>query len=151
MRILKSLSTDAAEGSAIVFHQHLYCQMSPIHILEKSVFGLDVDGRRYPHELCNLFDSVQTFENMSNLQPGDSKTKLAVADSASPDIHIFDIRGEGNKALETFRVGHAAAVTDMQYNAAFDCGISTDSKGEHHICCARIPGHKDQVYYSLSQ
>ena len=67
--------------------------------------------------------------SLSLLQPGNSRTMLAVADAQTGDIHIYDIRGESNQAVDTFKVGHSSTVTHMRYNAQHDCVISTDSKG----------------------
>lgn len=52
-----------------------------------------------------------------------------MADKESPDIHTYDIRSGSNQPLETFRVGHAAPITLMRFNAAKETVISTDSKG----------------------
>lgn len=65
----------------------------------------------------------------SSFQAGDSKTKLAIADSDSPDIHIYDVRSGTNEPLRTVRVGHAAPVAAMRFAPPKNLVVSLDKKG----------------------
>ncbi len=66
---------------------------------------------------------------------GASLPLLAVADAASPAIHIFD--GRGNAAatsatlapIHTITAMHRSPVTLMAYNDAYDCVVSADTGG----------------------
>ena len=69
------------------------------------------------------------------LQRGEAAAKLAIADQDSPAVHIFDIRGGSEEALEQIRP-HRSSVEHMQYNAAHDVVISVDGKGGHR--CAQL-------------
>jgi peptidylprolyl isomerase domain and WD repeat-containing protein 1 len=60
---------------------------------------------------------------------GDAKAKLAVSDSGSGAVHIYDMRSGSNDALDTLPSLHAAPVTAMRYNEAADTVISSDGKG----------------------
>ena len=44
-------------------------------------------------------------------------------------MYVYDVRSGSNDPLETFRVGHAAPIAAMRFNAAHDAVISVDTKG----------------------
>lgn len=59
-------------------------------------------------------------------RPGTGEILVAVADSASASVHVYDVqRGE---RVHSF-APHAAPVLCMRLNAAFDCVVSTDATG----------------------
>lgn len=62
------------------------------------------------------------------VQKGDSKSKLAVAERDSGRIHIYDVRSGSDEPLASFEV-HRAPVVAMRYNAAHDSVVSLDQKG----------------------
>jgi peptidylprolyl isomerase domain and WD repeat-containing protein 1 len=62
------------------------------------------------------------------LQPGDAKAKLAISDSASGSIHLFDVRSGSQEPYAEVKL-HAAPVTAMRYSAGADTMVSADQKG----------------------
>ena len=66
---------------------------------------------------------------LCTLQAGDSKSRLAIADRDSPDVYVYDVKSGSNDPLETFRVGHAAPIAAMRFNAPHDAVISVDTRG----------------------
>eukprot|EP00887_Chlorella_sp_A99_P006803 scaffold2.g6803.t1 len=60
---------------------------------------------------------------------GEAKAKLAVSDSGSPAIHIYDMRSGSNEALATLASLHGAPVTALAFNERADTVISTDARG----------------------
>lgn len=61
--------------------------------------------------------------------PGTSIPQLAVGDSASGSILIFDGRGENPAPTHTLKSIHRKSVIAMAYNPVFDCVVSADSSG----------------------
>ncbi|EFN51411.1 hypothetical protein CHLNCDRAFT_28079, partial [Chlorella variabilis] len=60
---------------------------------------------------------------------GDAKAKLAVSDSGTGLIHIYDMRSASNEPVDELPSLHSEPVTAMRYNEAADAVISTDAKG----------------------
>ncbi|KAK0395069.1 hypothetical protein QR680_001096 [Steinernema hermaphroditum] len=60
-------------------------------------------------------------------QGGDIVPALAVSDRNSPDIHIFDAKGTGEK-LHTIK-GHMKPVAMMQYSVNLNVAVSVDEMG----------------------
>lgn len=59
---------------------------------------------------------------------GESKAKLAVSDIAEPAIHIYDVRGGTNTAIDVINL-HMAPITAIRFNEARGTVVSVDSKG----------------------
>lgn len=62
------------------------------------------------------------------LQRGDAEQKLAVSDSTSPNINIYDVSTGSNDPIATV-TAHSAAVTALRFNPIYNIVISADSKG----------------------
>lgn len=62
-------------------------------------------------------------------QRGADKAKLAISDSGTGLIHVYDIRSGSNEPVQELGSLHTQPVTAMRYNSAADAMISTDSKG----------------------
>ena len=60
------------------------------------------------------------------LQPSDAIAAVAISDSASTKIDIFDGRGGLIRTLERL---HLKPVLTMAYNAVYDCAVSADAGG----------------------
>ena len=74
------------------------------------------------------------------VQKGDSKSKLAVAERDSGRIHIYDVRSGSDEPMASFEV-HRAPVVAMRYNAPHDSVVSVDQKGSpKHASRALTPG-----------
>eukprot|EP00019_Armaparvus_languidus_P009056 CAMPEP_0168600600 /NCGR_PEP_ID=MMETSP0420-20121227/12881_1 /TAXON_ID=498008 /ORGANISM="Pessonella sp." /LENGTH=506 /DNA_ID=CAMNT_0008638723 /DNA_START=254 /DNA_END=1771 /DNA_ORIENTATION=+ len=61
-------------------------------------------------------------------QPGNGKALLAVSDSNSPVIHIYDARASEPKPLKTLNF-HKKVVSLIKYNDVLNCVISADRGG----------------------
>ncbi len=61
-------------------------------------------------------------------QRGDAKATLAIADSTTPTIHLYDMRSGSPDPYATARI-HTAPVSLMRYNPAADVVVSVDTKG----------------------
>ncbi|KAK4687727.1 peptidylprolyl isomerase domain and WD repeat-containing protein 1, partial [Tremellales sp. Uapishka_1] len=61
-------------------------------------------------------------------EPGAGQTLLAVSDTASPTIRIYDGRGDGKPLFELDKL-HRAPVHLMVYSSKYDCVISADEDG----------------------
>eukprot|EP00850_Spirogloea_muscicola_P005865 SM000027S09646 [mRNA] locus=s27:578944:585194:+ [translate_table: standard] len=59
---------------------------------------------------------------------GDAKAKLAIAEEASPRIHIYDAKSGSNDPIQSVEI-HRNPVLVMKYMAAADVVISADAKG----------------------
>ena len=59
---------------------------------------------------------------------GDAEQKVAVSDSESPNVFVYDVRSGSNAAVGVVTV-HSATVTAMRFNPSFGIVISADSKG----------------------
>ena len=110
----------------------------------KSV-GVSQDGRSFAtagvDKTIKIFDVV-TFDLLSILQlemtprsicwihkRGASLPLLAVSADSSPNITMYDGRGESHSALHTISKLHRSSVKAIAYNNEFDCAISADESG----------------------
>ncbi|GAB4814723.1 hypothetical protein N2152v2_001769 [Parachlorella kessleri] len=59
---------------------------------------------------------------------GDAKTKLAVSDQDSPNIHIYDMKAGSNEPIDKVTL-HTQPVTAMRYIEQHHTVVSTDKKG----------------------
>mmetsp|Transcript_12389 Transcript_12389/g.34796 ORF Transcript_12389/g.34796 Transcript_12389/m.34796 type:complete len:620 (-) Transcript_12389:303-2162(-) len=62
-------------------------------------------------------------------EKGQAQLKLAISDSESPKIHVFDVSTGSNDPVACIEGSHRAPVVSMKYNAAYNCLISSDSMG----------------------
>ncbi len=60
---------------------------------------------------------------------GASLPLLAVSDSESPAVHVYDGRGDSQEPIHTVKGLHRAAVSLMAFNDAYDCVVSADEAG----------------------
>ena len=60
------------------------------------------------------------------LQPSDAIAAVAISDSASTKIDIYDARGGLVRTLERL---HFKPVVAIAYNAVYDCAVSADAGG----------------------
>jgi peptidylprolyl isomerase domain and WD repeat-containing protein 1 len=60
---------------------------------------------------------------------GRAQSLLAISDEQSPNIYIFDARGEDSQPVKVLPNTHKTPVWILAYNAAFDCVLSSDSSG----------------------
>lgn len=103
------------------------------------------DGRSFAtagvDKTVKIFDVI-TFDLLSILQledtpraicwvhqRGASLPLLAVSSDGSPNITIYDGRGESQAALHTISKLHKSSVQTIAYNNAYDCAISADENG----------------------
>ena len=110
----------------------------------KSV-SVSQDGRSFAtagaDKTVKIFDVI-TFDLLSILQieimpksicwvhrRGASLPLLAVSSEASPNITIYDGRGESQAALHTISNLHKSPVHAIAYNNVYDCAISADENG----------------------
>jgi len=103
------------------------------------------DGRSFASagvdKTVKLFD-VMTFDLLAVLQldymprcvcwvhrKGSSLPLLAVSDDATPNIHLYDGRGESQEPVHTIKGLHRSPVAIMAFNGNYDCVISADDGG----------------------
>jgi peptidylprolyl isomerase domain and WD repeat-containing protein 1 len=66
---------------------------------------------------------------------GLSDPLVAVADSESPQVSLFDIQAEAHNPIKIGNF-HASPITVMRYNSLYDIVISADAKGIYLFCLA---------------
>ncbi|KAM7214692.1 peptidyl-prolyl cis-trans isomerase cyp15 [Rhypophila decipiens] len=103
------------------------------------------DGRSFAtaglDKTIKLFDVI-TFDLLALLQleyvpkcvcwvhqKGAPLPLLAISEESTPNIHIYDGRGDKTEPLHTLGKLHRSPVALMAYNHKFDCVISTDDGG----------------------
>ena len=91
--------------------------------------GLHVSTVHQAHHPKPLSRSCPESHSPCLLQKGEAKAKVAIADSETSEIHIFDVRSGGNEPFSMVQI-HRAAVRVMRYNLAHDTVISVDEKGK---------------------
>ncbi|KAI1493725.1 hypothetical protein F5X96DRAFT_134838 [Biscogniauxia mediterranea] len=107
--------------------------------------SVSYDGRSFAtagaDKTIRIFD-VLTFDLLSTLileytpkcicwahKRGASLPLLAVSDDSTPQIYIYDGRGENQTPIHTIKGLHRSVVSVMAFNDAFDCVISADESG----------------------
>lgn len=110
----------------------------------KSV-SVSADGRSFAtcgaDQTVKIFDVV-TFDLLAMIplgftpqcvcwvhRRGASFPLLAVSDGTTSLIHVYDGRGEKNEPIHTVKSLHRSPVTNMAFNDAFDCVVSSDERG----------------------
>ncbi|KAK0730537.1 hypothetical protein B0H67DRAFT_548470 [Lasiosphaeris hirsuta] len=103
------------------------------------------DGRSFAtagvDQTVKLFDVV-TFDLLAVLRlnyvprsvcwvhkKGASIPLLAVSDDGTPQIHLYDGRGESQAPVHTIKSLHRSPVAIMAFNDGYDCVISADDNG----------------------
>ncbi|KAI5919230.1 hypothetical protein F4810DRAFT_703717 [Camillea tinctor] len=103
------------------------------------------DGRSFAtagaDKTIKIFDVI-TFDLLSTLnldytpkcicwahKRGASLPLLAVSDDSSPQVYIYDGRGENQTPIHTIKGLHRSVVSVMAFNDAFDCVVSADEGG----------------------
>ncbi|KAI1636581.1 hypothetical protein F4809DRAFT_378407 [Biscogniauxia mediterranea] len=107
--------------------------------------SVSYDGRSFAtagaDKTIKIFD-VLTFDLLSTLsleytprcicwahKRGASLPLLAVSDDSTPQIYIYDGRGENQAPIHTIKGLHRSVVSVMAFNDAFDCVVSADESG----------------------
>ncbi|KAI0596244.1 hypothetical protein F4775DRAFT_565353 [Biscogniauxia sp. FL1348] len=107
--------------------------------------SVSYDGRSFAtagaDKTVKIFD-VLTFDLLSTLsleytpkcicwahKRGASLPLLAVSDDSTPQIYIYDGRGENQTPIHTIKGLHRSVVSVMAFNDAFDCVVSADESG----------------------
>ena len=62
------------------------------------------------------------------LQKGEARTRLAISDQNSPDVHVYDVRGGSDDPIHTFQP-HRSPVAALAYSPVRDTCISADQSG----------------------
>ncbi|KAG8931090.1 hypothetical protein FRC01_001850 [Tulasnella sp. 417] len=129
----------AKQAEGIEFVKHYRAHLSPIVTVSVSADGamfasIAEDGS------CKVFDVVNfDMINMLNFDyapkaccwvhlPGEALSLLAVSETGSSTIRIYDGRGDGNP-MYTIDKLHRAPVHIIQYSPQYDCVISADEAG----------------------
>lgn len=83
-------------------------------------------------------------------QRGDAEQKVAVSDSASGSIHVYDIQSGGGATAPVGTVkAHVAPVTTMKFNSVYNIVISADKKGTGvyiHVHMLWFPASLSRTY-----
>ena len=115
------------------------------HLGEIRSVSVSQDGRSFAtagaDKTVKIFD-VSTFDLLAIIQldsaakaicyvhrRGASIPLLAVSNEASPEIKIFDGRGESQSPIHTISGLHKKSVNAIAYNNEYDCTISADENG----------------------
>ncbi|KAK9860429.1 hypothetical protein WJX84_003294 [Apatococcus fuscideae] len=59
---------------------------------------------------------------------GEARTRLAISDQGSPDVHVYDVRGGSDDPIHTFQP-HRSPVAVLAYSPVRDTCISADQSG----------------------
>lgn len=107
--------------------------------------SVSADGRSFATAgadgTIKLFDVI-TFDLLAKLTPAtipkcicyvhantSSISLLAVSSTSSPNIDIYDARGDETSPIHTLAKIHKAPVALIAYNPRYDCAVSIDSNG----------------------
>ena len=63
------------------------------------------------------------------MQRGEAKLKLAISDSESAKVYVYDTSSGSDEPIAAVEGGHRTAVQAMKFNRIHNCVISADAQG----------------------
>ncbi|PIA64527.1 hypothetical protein AQUCO_00100183v1 [Aquilegia coerulea] len=130
------------KSTGIEFAKHYRSHIGPIQGLAVSIDGLLCATISNNDHSVKIYDVVNydmmvmirlpyfpgTIEWVYHQQGGDVKPKLAISDSNSAHVHIYDVRSGSNVPIISREI-HMTPIKVMKYNHVFDTVVSVDAKG----------------------
>ncbi|KAL2608859.1 hypothetical protein R1flu_027432 [Riccia fluitans] len=127
------------KGVGIEFVKHFRGHLGPLKGVAVSADGLLCATISTDHA-AKIYDVVN-YDMMAMLKlqfvpgaiewvykVGDAVARLAISDTASPNVHIFDARSGSSDPVISKEI-HMAPVRVMKYNPVYDIVLSADGKG----------------------